>query len=390
MKYLIHYFKSGEATALPMTLTWNGKDLLGLGYPVKFVLQKKQNEIVIRNFSRQTDGKLSLKMIALKAENFRKHLSLSDHGQESIKITPMQEPQAVDYARVSQVPLLALDTSKSVLAEDVRFHKHLKQITIGALVLSLLMIFVHPNFEDTKNEELIPAKYAKLIMTKPKPLSEPIAGSASHSAGQSKAVAKIFQSKAVQQNLRSILKGGLTKYSIMSTGKSIQNLTQKMAIQSALNGAALSQKAGNEIAGANVGAAMVGSGNGYGAGTAANIHGQGTGQADIGLNTQDATVDEGLTKEEVAKVIHSHLSEIRYCYENAILKDPTLAGKVLIDFKINAGGMVPTAAIQEATLTSAQVSGCLMSKLKTWRFPQPRGGVVVAVSYPFIFKSLSR
>ena len=121
-----------------------------------------------------------------------------------------------------------------------------------------------------------------------------------------------------------------------------------------------------------------------------NVKCQGNGQFEVGLITQDAVVDEGLTKEEVAKVIHSHMNEIRYCYESAILKDPTLAGKVLIDFKINANGVVPSAGIAENSISDGQVGNCLTNKLRTWKFPQPRGGVVVAVSYPFIFKSLSR
>lgn len=134
----------------------------------------------------------------------------------------------------------------------------------------------------------------------------------------------------------------------------------------------------------------MGSENGYGSGTGVNVNGQGKGQIEIGLNAADATVDEGLTKEEVARVIHSHMQEIRYCYESAIIKDATLAGKLLVDFKINGNGVVPNAAISEATLHDAQVTNCLVGKLKTWKFPNPRGGVMVAVSYPFIFKSLSR
>jgi outer membrane biosynthesis protein TonB len=84
------------------------------------------------------------------------------------------------------------------------------------------------------------------------------------------------------------------------------------------------------------------------------------------------------------------MNEIRYCYESGILKDPTIAGKLLVDFKINATGIVPNAGVLEASLKDSQVTQCLLGKLKSWKFPHPRGGVVVAVTYPFIFKSLSR
>ena len=120
------------------------------------------------------------------------------------------------------------------------------------------------------------------------------------------------------------------------------------------------------------------------------ISGQGSGQLEIGLNFHDATVDEGLTREEVAKVIHSHINEIRYCYESAILSDPSLAGKVLIDFRIGSRGAVDSAQTAGDSMNNSNVSRCLVAKLKNWKFPSPRGGVQVAVSYPFLFKSVNR
>jgi hypothetical protein len=241
------------------------------------------------------------------------------------------------------------------------------------------------------NEELIPAKYAKLILTKPKETkSTPASGGATQSQAQVKAIARAFQSKTVQKSMQSILKGGLSRYSVLATGRAIQSLSQKITADSNVVGAGLQEKGSNLLAGANTGTYKMGSDSGYGSGTGVNIKGQGKGQLEIGLNTAEASVDEGLTKDEVAKVIHSHMNEIRYCYESAILKDPNLAGKLLVDFRINAGGVVPNAGVSEATLKDQVVTQCLLGKLKSWKFPQPRGGVMVAVSYPFIFKSLSR
>jgi hypothetical protein len=176
----------------------------------------------------------------------------------------------------------------------------------------------------------------------------------------------------------------------MATGRAIQSLSEKITSQSDVMGTGLQVKASDTLGGAKLGNAKMGSDSGYGSGSGVNVNGQGHGQLEIGLNTADASVDEGLTKDEVAKVIHSHMNEIRYCYESAILKDPNLAGKLLVDFKINASGIVPNAGISEHSLNDLGVSQCLLGKLKSWKFPQPRGGVMVAVSYPFIFKSLSR
>lgn len=390
-QFLIQYSEDRRALAVPRSLTWNGRDLLALGHPTHYVLQRKNDQIVIRNFRLTDEVKSPLQVIELKPENFGKKIVLSSNGRDSLIIHTLPNFSPVSYDRVNQVPRIELPYSKVTLVEDRLFSKHIQRIGAGALAFFLAIFLFKPAEPDLAiNEELIPKKYAKLIMTKPKEKSAPTQGGATTSQAQVKAVARAFQSTSVQKSMKSILKGGLSKYSIMSTGRAIQNLSQKMVSNTNLAGAGLQNKAADVLAGSRVGNFQIGSESGYGSGTGVNVKGQGNGQFEVGLITQDAVVDEGLTKEEVARVIHSHMSEIRYCYESAILRDPTIAGKVLIDFKINANGIVPSAGIAEDSINDKHVGTCLAAKLKTWKFPQPRGGVVVAVSYPFIFKSLSR
>jgi hypothetical protein len=38
-------------------------------------------------------------------------------------------------------------------------------------------------------------------------------------------------------------------------------------------------------------------------------------------------------------------------------------------------------------LNNAEVERCITSKIRTWVFPTPKGGGVVIVKYPFIFKT---
>ena len=40
---------------------------------------------------------------------------------------------------------------------------------------------------------------------------------------------------------------------------------------------------------------------------------------------------------------------------------------------------------QETTLRDRTVESCVASKIRTWRFPIPKGGGEVFVTYPFIF-----
>ena len=42
----------------------------------------------------------------------------------------------------------------------------------------------------------------------------------------------------------------------------------------------------------------------------------------------------GLTREQVAKIINAHMSEIRNCYENTLIKNPNADGKIMVDFPV--------------------------------------------------------
>ncbi|MBL8953333.1 MAG: AgmX/PglI C-terminal domain-containing protein [Myxococcaceae bacterium] len=94
-----------------------------------------------------------------------------------------------------------------------------------------------------------------------------------------------------------------------------------------------------------------------------------------------------IDKEAVAKVVNSHLQEVRACYERALLKDPGLAGKIVLEWGISTTGTVTSAKTKSSSMKNASVEGCIMTSLKTWKFPPAKGGNVV-ISYPFMFNSV--
>jgi hypothetical protein len=94
-----------------------------------------------------------------------------------------------------------------------------------------------------------------------------------------------------------------------------------------------------------------------------------------------------IDREAVAKVINSHLQEVHACYERALLKDPGLAGKVVLEWTIGGSGRVAAAKTKSSTLRNSAVESCILSNLKTWAFPAPKGGVVI-ITYPFLFNSV--
>jgi len=114
----------------------------------------------------------------------------------------------------------------------------------------------------------------------------------------------------------------------------------------------------------------------------------GTGGDRIALGTADAEVEEGLTKEEVGRVIHQHMKEVRYCYESSMVRASKVDGKVILDFTINGKGIVAKQKVGVSTLPDPALGECIMRRLRTWQFPNPKGGVNVDVSYPFNFKTL--
>lgn len=391
-EFFVQYFYGKRATDLPQSERWDGEGLLVLGHPAKFMLQKKGGQVWVRDLTNPMGLKKAITSIALDDTQFNQKIAVGNLGRESIVIRPLFQIRPVNLDKASQLPKTPLPETTMVSEDDRVFHKQLKITSSVAALLFLAVIGANLMQPEIKTDEtLIPKKFAKIIMTKPQEkMAAPTSGGTAASQAQAKNVARAMQSKTVQKSMKSILKGGLTKYSIMSTGRAIQSLSQKVLATNDIAGAGLQNKAADLLAGSRTGSFVIGSDNGYGSGTGVNVKGQGNGQFEIGLNTSEASVDEGLTREEVARVIHSHMNDIRYCYETGIVKDPSLAGKALIDFKINPEGVVPSAKMAEMTLSDRAVGQCLISKLQSWKFPRPRGGVHVAVSYPFVFKSLSR
>jgi TonB family protein len=110
----------------------------------------------------------------------------------------------------------------------------------------------------------------------------------------------------------------------------------------------------------------------------------------VPVDSGNIVVEEGLTKEEVGAVIHAHMNEIRFCHEDAMQYNHHLEGKLIVQFTINGKGIVEKVSSQSSTLPDRRLEACILSKLKTWPFPFPKGGIKVSVSYPFQFKTLER
>ena len=86
-------------------------------------------------------------------------------------------------------------------------------------------------------------------------------------------------------------------------------------------------------------------------------------------------------------MINKHRDAIKYCYDKELQKRRDLHGKIVVSFVIAPNGAVVKASIKESSMGSKPVVSCVVSRVKRFRFPAPKGGGIVEVSYPFIFKA---
>lgn len=128
-----------------------------------------------------------------------------------------------------------------------------------------------------------------------------------------------------------------------------------------------------------------GRGGGTGYGSSVGVLG-GKRDVDIGITSSEPTVMGSLDKELIRKVIHANRGQIRFCYESQLNRFPKLDGKVAIKFVISPSGSVASSQVAQTTVSNAELEACVAGRVRTWLFPKPKGGGVVVVTYPFIFK----
>jgi hypothetical protein len=103
------------------------------------------------------------------------------------------------------------------------------------------------------------------------------------------------------------------------------------------------------------------------------------------IDADGATVEGSLSKDQIAKVIAAYMGQIQYCYERQLQREPDLKGKVAITFVIGLSGSVTSAVVQNSTMGSPPVEGCITQVFRRMPFPSPGAGIVQA-TYPLTFR----
>lgn len=307
---------------------------------------------------------------------------------------------------VIPAPTAATDTA---LTEDIEnFRKALRAALIAlAAVIALSWLWPRPR-EDAR--ELIPPQFAKIVLTRLPRTRENASASPGSGAASARIPAKVrdaavvraFRARALNQAISGLLKGGISRFLAQSelmagaarsarAGNLFNSRPDALRAPGIAEGAGTAPRAVRIASLGGLGNGSAGPGVGYVRGRRGGVKGQGRGFVPfVAADADGSAVDEGLTRDEVGEVIRRHLSEVRYCYESAMIRMPDIEGKLLTAFTINGGGAVRSADVKSSTLPDPRLDDCILRRLVTWRFPRPRGGVDVAVSYPFIFKTLGR
>jgi TonB family protein len=128
-------------------------------------------------------------------------------------------------------------------------------------------------------------------------------------------------------------------------------------------------------------------GGGRGGGGYGGIDLGGKGKSGTRIVPGKTTVVGGLDKDVIMKVIKRHQNEIKFCYEQELQKNPALAGKVAVAWTIDPAGAVSEATVSESSVSNANVESCIVERIRRWKFPEPDGGGIVNVTFPWIFKA---
>ncbi len=103
------------------------------------------------------------------------------------------------------------------------------------------------------------------------------------------------------------------------------------------------------------------------------------------LGVHPPEVDGSLDREIIQRVVRQQRRQLVHCYEQELQRDPTLSGRVVMTWVVAANGSVVSANVSETTLNNLAVENCLAARIQRWVFPEPEGGSIVRVNYPFSF-----
>lgn len=334
---------------------------------------------------------------ALEAKNI-KFDELGTVKRESIEKAPI----AVADGRLRLVGVVGETIRNHTVSEEPpkRWHKTLGVVAV-LQVLFILSMFLLKNDKRVEEKQIqqivqivkkIPVKQERI---QPQQLNQTV---------QKQTIARTSKTVKTQPTKTASVKrmGALAVFGSMANGKQRGGINLGQVNASA--GPGLGGKGGSggmqtTLYGKGLVAAPLGAGSNMQGGGGYGTKGRGGGQAGYGKLSligsagtstiplgREALVEGGLDRDLIADVINRHMGQFRFCYEQGLQSSPSLAGRVAVRFTIGGNGRVTTAGLDNSTMNSSMVENCVVSRMRSLKFPLPEGGVSVKVSYPFMFR----
>lgn len=79
-------------------------------------------------------------------------------------------------------------------------------------------------------------------------------------------------------------------------------------------------------------------------------------------------------KTKVQNVIRRNMSQIRYCYQRILSRDPSPKGFVSVQVTVGSNGRVVQALVGQDTVKNSAVSSCIAGRFKRFKFPKDVAG----------------
>lgn len=133
-----------------------------------------------------------------------------------------------------------------------------------------------------------------------------------------------------------------------------------------------------------------GTGKGLGSGGFSGTGLGGKGSVTIVPGGGGETYGGNIDRNGIRQVFINNQRALAACYDKALGVDKGLSGKLMLDFDIGEQGRVVRAGVagDKSTMANDALASCVISKMKTWRFPEPPNkNETVQVLYPLAFSS---
>lgn len=186
------------------------------------------------------------------------------------------------------------------------------------------------------------------------------------------------------------IESGAATSSVFGSGNAVAlALSQLNAAGMASGGDGLGTRpTGGGGGGTSIGIGVLGSGTGRGTDDGpGNIDLEGRGKSRTKVTPGKVVYVGALDREEIQRVLSRAMSRIKYCYERELTQHQDLEGKLVLSWTIGGSGDVVSAASIENTMGNTAVDACVVKVMRSLKFPSPKGGGVVSVTYPFVFSA---